>query len=462
MISLLLLGIIWGQVLSQSSITIVVLSQKSELHDRLTNDLKKNVLTSIRSAGIKAKVLNTIDDFPNHIGSWTIFPILHSLYNNHQSEWYLFVEPETSVSLAGLASFISSEDPKHSSYFGFALQDTSPTIIHHFHGFDRQDDQMTYPDWSAGMLVSGALLKRIVEETEDKKHFSGFAIDPKHEFSRFLEENLSVKLQARNKIFCLFPESTCITQYKQYANSGNVCSYPVNDNNFYVAVKTFSEYHRTRLVVTKRTWANSVLHVDYISDIEDQFVPTITLGVENTNRGHCAKTFAILNHFYHNNAQNNFDWLIIADDDTLLSIPRLKKLLQCYNPKKKLIIGERYGYGFDHHGRSGYDYPTGGSGMVFSRTAVEEIVKGCSCPQADSPDDMILGMCAESKSIPLIHSPAFHQARHRDYSEDYIRKLLPISFHKLEEIDPYADYVNYLKDDSPITHTTTTTRHTEL
>lgn len=49
----------------------------------------------------------------------------------------------------------------------------------------------------------------------------------------------------------------------------------------------------------------------------------------------------------------------------MYSISRLATLLSCYDAEDRLIIGERYGYGFDSDGREGYDYPTGGAGLAF-------------------------------------------------------------------------------------------------
>ena len=50
-------------------------------------------------------------------------------------------------------------------------------------------------------------------------------------------------------------------------------------------------------------------------------------------------------------------WLIIADDDTLLSVGRLQTLLSCYNAAEPLMIGQRYGFASGHS--YGYDYITG-------------------------------------------------------------------------------------------------------
>ncbi|EPB69516.1 hypothetical protein ANCCEY_11397 [Ancylostoma ceylanicum] len=62
----------------------------------------------------------------------------------------------------------------------------------------------------------------------------------------------------------------------------------------------------------------------------------------------------------------------------------LQSILE-YPMQSEVILGERYGYGFSNSGRDGYDYPTGGSG-----------------------------------------------------------RILPISFHKFDDVDPYQVYTDYL------------------
>ena len=53
----------------------------------------------------------------------------------------------------------------------------------------------------------------------------------------------------------------------------------------------------------------------------------------------------------------------------------------------------------------------GGGGIVLSRAAVELLALPgrCRCPQADTPDDMWLGACAENLHIDIVHFPGFHQ-----------------------------------------------------
>ncbi|CAF2053737.1 unnamed protein product [Rotaria magnacalcarata] len=103
-----------------------------------------------------------------------------------------------------------------------------------------------------------------------------------------------------------------------------------------------------------------------------------------------------------------------------------------------IVLGERYGYG-DY-----YDYPTGGSGMIFNRQAVQQIISNCACPSPDTPDDMFLGLCLKRINIPLTHIPELHQAQPDAYSKDWLEHQKPISFHKFEGINVEQVYRTYL------------------
>ena len=145
---------------------------------------------------------------------------------------------------------------------------------------------------------------------------------------------------------------------------------------------------------------------------------------------------AIVNHFLE---QEDKDILVIVDDDTVLSVARLASLLSCYTGEETpVLLGQRlyirniwkgfrigdylthpflgtslqlpllwFHYNISRHlnhfcrygymaatGR-GYNYITGGGGMVMNRAAASAL-SSCDCPSADTPDDMHLGMCARS------------------------------------------------------------------
>lgn len=65
----------------------------------------------------------------------------------------------------------------------------------------------------------------------------------------------------------------------------------VGEDDVMFAVKTFSGYHNSRIVVVKRTWAKDTKHIRYFSDVDDMFVPTITFGINNTERGELTNVF---------------------------------------------------------------------------------------------------------------------------------------------------------------------------
>ncbi|KTF82018.1 hypothetical protein cypCar_00027117 [Cyprinus carpio] len=176
---------------------------------------------------------------------------------------------------------------------------------------------------------------------------------------------------------------------------------------------------------------------------EDVFVAVKTCQRFHGDRGHCQKTFAILKRFA-SGVVTQAPWLLIVDDDTLISLPRLWRLLGCYDPNEAVSVGERYGYGLS---RDGYSYITGGGGMVFSRVAVQNILAGgCGCHSSDAPDDMVLGMCLTTLGLPVTHSPLFHQARPQDYVKELLARQSPISFHKHWNINPVAVYQHWLKE----------------
>jgi len=39
------------------------------------------------------------------------------------------------------------------------------------------------------------------------------------------------------------------------------------------------------VIVIKKTWESDVKHIVYFSDVADDSIPTVTLGVANTERG---------------------------------------------------------------------------------------------------------------------------------------------------------------------------------
>lgn len=93
------------------------------------------------------------------------------------------------------------------------------------------------------------------------------------------------------------------------------------------------------------------------------------------------------------------------------SVARLLYLLTCYNPKRLIAIGERYGFRMSDRDY-GYEYLTGGAGIVLSAPLVREMLRPgvCNCPSATTPDDMYLfGRCLSQLGVQPVHSLMFHQ-----------------------------------------------------
>ncbi|KAK7074304.1 Transferase activity protein, partial [Halocaridina rubra] len=119
--------------------------------------------------------------------------------------------------------------------------------------------------------------------------------------------------------------------------------------------------------------------------------------------------------------------------------------LSCYSPNDLVAVGEKYGF----HATSshGYDYITGGGGMIFSKELVKHLAdpRICHCPSIDTPDDMLLGLCLKHLTVPIIHSRLFHQGRPADYPQKLLQYEQPVSFHKFWMVDPLDVYAKWLE-----------------
>ncbi|CAD5222729.1 unnamed protein product [Bursaphelenchus okinawaensis] len=403
-------------------------------------------------------ILETFENFDKYVGAWSIWPLLGRLYSQtKETDWLLIAEPFSEVDWAALKSYTEGLDPETDVFQGKGLEDKEPVIIHHFFGFQGQEKPLKYPDFGAGVLISKIFFKKIAEVAGQHEK-NDFTIDVKFELAKFIYDNIGTELEDSDR-FCLSDGPQCIVRYRapKYDATEDGCSNEITKENVFYAVKTYNGYHKTRVVYVKRTWGKETKYIEFFSDTDDYYVPTIDLKVPNTEIGHCGKTLAIIKHYLSHEEVKQAPWLVIADDDTLLSVSRIHRMLNCLPSTSKVILGERYGYGFDWDGLGGYDYPTGGSAFVISREAARHLAVSCECPQLDSPDDMIIGACARRLHIPILHSQAFHQAQRKEYDPRYIAKIPPISFHKFENIDPYSEYMDYLYEAEDAK-----TRHTEL
>jgi len=380
--------------------------------------------------------------YASEIQNWyAIYPIFSSIITQYpQLKWLFICEPQTRFNLTELLAF--TEKTKD-LYIGHGLYDTEPSIIHHYSfSFDNP-----YPDFASGVLISRNVLSLFIERFKIYTKPIDFIIDIKYELNQLINELTDIKLIDRSDIFCNQYKNNCLTWYDgQY---DYLCQRKdIQLDDLYIGIKTFIDNHQTRINLLKKTWLNTRLNYNLftnninetIDDKNERFI----INRENTVRGHCHKTFTILNYF--NKKKENLKYLIIVDDDTLLSIQRLLHLIRCFMLSNDIpiVLGERYGYG------NYYAYPTGGSGIILNRQAVQQILLNCQCPSPDTPDDMFLGICLKRMNIPLIHIQELHQAQPNAYSKDWLQHQKPISFHKFENINVEEVYQTYLHEEPSI------------
>ncbi|XP_064459319.1 beta-1,3-glucosyltransferase-like [Ornithodoros turicata] len=422
-------------------IVFVILSEDSSYHrqtaERLSDNLRRqsDVLNKARPT-----VYSVAHDFVHIPGAWAILPILSSLAAKHKnpSTWFFFCEDSTGVDLGRLHKLLRPYNSSEEHFLGYQLRDVEPTIIHHFD----ESRSLAYPDMAAGFIISLATIKK-ASKAWSNASVNDFVIDRQYEFAKFLLEACNGPcLQHPSEMCLLEKQGSCASWAKMQAPS---CDGRERLDQVVFAVKTCTKFHEERVSVVKRTWHRDASTVLFFSDSRNDSIPTIDLGIRNTEKGHCTKTMKILDYIASDEKYSTKKWLLLADDDTLLSVPRLLNFLSCFSSDETMVVGERYGFGvLSGHG---YNYPTGGSGIVFSMAAVRALVKAqCTCPSNDSPDDMMLGICLQELGIPIVHSPLFHQARPVDYSADLLAHQQPISFHKYWMLDPIEAYERWLKD----------------
>ncbi|XP_061137235.1 beta-1,3-glucosyltransferase-like isoform X2 [Syngnathus typhle] len=432
--------------LDLQQMVFVIQSQSNSFHARLAEKRREDLLQQAHAQSVKPPAVLLLHTLSDNEGDWSILPLLPYLSRTFgkNSSWMVFLEEETGVKTTRLVEALAKFDEKKEWFLGKPLHDDESTIIHHY-AFAENPPVFKYPDFAAAWALSVPLLVRLANKVREEPLKSDFTIDLKHEVALYIWDNGNGPRLTAVPELCTELEDSPSAKFCATAllPEPPPCGEPVRQDNIFVAVKTCKKFHKERVPVIKKTWERDAVYLEYYSDHADASIPTIDLGVANTERGHCGKTFAILKRFV-SGAVPDTEWLLVVDDDTLISLPRLRSLLSCYQPREAVYLGERYGYGL---GQGGYSYITGGGGMVFSREAVARLLQsGCKCYSDDAPDDMVLGMCLNALDVPATHSPLFHQARPEDYSADLLAHQVPISFHKHWNSDPVVVFNQWLRD----------------
>ena len=280
-------------------------------------------------------------------------------------DWIALLSENTEVDLRTLNDVVQKKTLKpltESLFFGRALKDKDPTIIHHFDSGSR----LLYPDLEAGIFLSRKLvydlweiLMREEDNLRQNKAFPGrnlvigvtfhpvyldFNIDPAYEFAKFLNIEANVQMQNIAEI-CTKKAPGCMTfARREYFCVKNNDQHSIDEvlQDSLVAVKTCTKFHDERLEVVMKTWGGLVPNIELISDSEEEKFQTKVLPYTiNTENGHCNKTMAILEYFdqLETATGDPLSFLVIVDDDTIFSVVRLAQLLACYDRTESFLLG---------------------------------------------------------------------------------------------------------------------------
>ncbi|XP_058886444.1 beta-1,3-glucosyltransferase-like isoform X2 [Acipenser ruthenus] len=396
------------RLLALKEIVFVIQSQGNSFHENHAEKQRQEILQQAANSEQNLPIVLLVHKLSENEAGWSILPIMprFSATYGRNSSWIFFLEEETTLKIPKLLETLSRFDKEQEWFLGKPLHDDESTIIHHY-AFADNPTVFKYPDFAAGWALSMPLINRLAKKVKDEPLKSDFTIDLKHEIALYIWENGNGPSLTPVQELCTKEEGSpaakdCATTLKTYLS---FCGDPVDKKDIFIAVKTCRKFHKERIPVVKKTWQKHAALIEYYSDHADATIPTINLGVPNTERGHCGKTFAILERFL-SEAIPKTNWLVIVDDDTLIR-------------------------------------------MVFSRKAVVRLLESnCRCYSNDAPDDMVLGMCFNGLGIPVTHSALFHQARPDDYSRDYLAHQIPVSFHKHWNIDPVTVFNKWLAEEN--------------
>uniref|UniRef100_A0A1X7VJ20 N-acetylgalactosaminide beta-1,3-galactosyltransferase n=1 Tax=Amphimedon queenslandica TaxID=400682 RepID=A0A1X7VJ20_AMPQE len=306
---------------------LIIMNSISEIEAK-QNDNNINEWKQEMTQFNNIQLLVPLEQFSSiHIHS--LAPLMERIYSNYKDiDWFLFVRPDVKINFNNLQSFLlKHEGPKSKPYFiGYALKDDVYSIIHHFIPAGSLD----YPS-PEGFLMSNSAMKRVSKNIKSFK--PSFTIDPSYELSLFLKYMKSPSLSdmfptppppsstgvllTHSKRFCVAGNhgNDCVIESR---DSGTYCLLPpVSKDNVFFAIKTCEKYHKERIPIQLRTWTAPAagLRLQYYSDVADSNYRTVSIGLPNTERGHCAKLLEIFRVSFND---HEFDWLVIADDDTLI------------------------------------------------------------------------------------------------------------------------------------------------
>ena len=424
-------------VLCNPDFLVVIASQAAPAEVHLSGHLKRRLVEQ----GLPEQAVLEQHEMPDSGGFWTYKPLFHHLATEVGTafDWLVLLRPDSRATAQGLNDVLGAHPPGVPAYFATGITDSEWSIRHHF-----QVKPYPYPLMDTDMALSRALFAAVAEQVAADPGPAGFHIDPEWELAVYLHDTHNVTLT---------PLPAGLWAAGAPAPAARA-PWALSLDEVVVAVKTVEHFHKDRVPVVKATWAGDVRRLHFYSNAPDEAIPTIWEGVPNAARGHCGKLRAILRDLSDRYLAPGgaAQYFVVVDDDTLLSVPRLLRALAAFDPAQPVFAGERYGYGLQAgRPRAGYNYMTGGSGMILSAEALRRVAACGHCRCADdAPDDMFLGMWMKALGVPALRVPGMHQAAPKDYHEAILTGTRHVSFHSCRGelgCDARAVYARYLKDE---------------
>jgi UDP-glucose:O-linked fucose beta-1,3-glucosyltransferase len=331
-------------------VVFVLNSQPNSFHHSIAAETKEGIKTALTGADVAPphhvySVADHADEIPLH-GAWTYFPVIEALAakftgRNDLADWFVFLEEGSDVKVDVLAEMLGSHSPDDDVFLGHSLEDDDHVVIHHYD----KPGEIKFPLADAGFVLSRAVVDRVkreyerLMEDEASKMPKDFSIDPVYELAKALKHlfdgmDVHPVLVRNDTRLCHEAAEASACAVRPRVRPACAEDQALDDAKTLFAVKTCKQFHKERLTVIKDTWAKAATNVKYFSEEEDADFETVVLpGVANTERGHCGKTLAIIKYFNENAGVEGWEWLVIADDDTMLGVHKMLGHLSCYDSK---------------------------------------------------------------------------------------------------------------------------------
>ncbi|KAF7638929.1 hypothetical protein Mgra_00001451 [Meloidogyne graminicola] len=163
-------------------------------------------------------------------------------------------------------------------------------------------------------------------------------------------------------------------------------------------ITTIKDYHKSRAIHVKNTWAKHCNKFIFISSVNDYTLPSIKFNITEGREFLWGKTKAAFQYAY-DHYINKFDWFLKADDDTFVILENLRYMLMPHSSEEPIYFGCK----FKPFVKQGY--MSGGAGYVMSRKSLKLLVEegftnASACSEgSEGSEDAEIGVCLENVGV---------------------------------------------------------------